>query len=509
MKAPASCVVYTPGQLASAMAESLQPTAEDTFLDPCVGRGALVRALAEKGVNANRIRALDLDSKPLESDRLAEVIRGQDYLQWASTTGERFSKIIANPPYLALNRLRGMLRKNAQLIKNPFNDEVLPLTGNYWHSFLCASLKILEVGGSVCFLLPAAWDYSNYSRQLREELPRRFSQVRIHRSRIPLFMGLQEGSVLLLAKGYMRKSRVFVRCEHRSLKDLVAKLSVHQKVSAATSSPVQQRVLGDVRLDDVLRVGIGAVTGDSKYFLMTEKARKQRRLPISTCLPVLTRASQLRSHLIEIKDWQTLRKGGERIWLFRPKTSETHRGPVQSYLRLGVEKGGCRRSAQKVRGRTPWYQTILPDVPHGFMSGMATGGPWISISGMAGLGATNTLYTVTFVTADTLAEKCAVAITLMTSRVRAQLELVGRRYADGLVKFEPIDLKAIWLPKVTRIDGAVLRYKQIVKLWVCGDRRKAERLADDWVASSTTSLLLKNCGLPREARRNVERPKEA
>src|ERR1700733_11716708 len=120
MKAPASCVVYTPRRLARAMAESLEPKAGDRFLESCVGRGALVLALALQGVKPKMIRALDLDRQPLDSDRYASVIRGQDYLKWAADTDERFNKIIANPPYLALSRLGGTLRKNAQLTKSPF-----------------------------------------------------------------------------------------------------------------------------------------------------------------------------------------------------------------------------------------------------------------------------------------------------------------------------------------------------------------------------------------------------
>ena len=199
MQAPSSCVVYTPTKLANAMTLALDLRPRQQILEPCMGSGALVRALARKGVWASRIRALDLDRKMSEADQHAKVIRGSDFLEWSDKTEERFDRIIANPPYLALSRLNEVLRTNALRVRDPFSGETLSLRGNYWHAFLCASLRLLKSDGGITFLLPAAWDYSNYAAALREELPKHFEQVNVHRSHTPLFKGVQEGSVVLVA----------------------------------------------------------------------------------------------------------------------------------------------------------------------------------------------------------------------------------------------------------------------------------------------------------------------
>ena len=121
MQTPPSCVVYTPTALADAMALALDPGSGDRFLEPCIGNGSLVGALSRQGIASGMIRALDLDRTSRPSDRHASVIRGVDFLEWSVNTAERFDKVIANPPYLALNRLSKSLQRNALRVTNPFS----------------------------------------------------------------------------------------------------------------------------------------------------------------------------------------------------------------------------------------------------------------------------------------------------------------------------------------------------------------------------------------------------
>jgi adenine-specific DNA-methyltransferase len=483
METPSSCVVYTPKKLADAMAHVLDPRPREQFLEPCIGSGALVRALARKGVPAKRIRALDLDPAIRDSDRYARVLRGADFLHWATHTSERFDKIIANPPYLALSRLGEKLRENAQQVRNPFSGETLPLRGNYWHSFLCASVQLLKRDGSLAFLLPAAWDYSNYADLLRKELPTHFECFDIHRSYTPLFKGVQEGSVVLVAQGFRREHKRFHRGEYFEVKDLLRSLDT----TGSTGGPAKGHGIARPhephfrRLGELVEIPIGAVCGDAQYFLLTETERREHKLPLSACVPVLSRSSHVRSGLISRRLWEKLRIRGERVWLFRPDKRHRHHKAVQRYLRLPLEVGGCDRTRFKVRARATWYQTYLPAQVEGFISGMSPVGPWISLSRMPGLNATNTLYVVRFKSATTLAQRAAIGLSLVSSSARQALARVGRRYPDGLLKFEPGDLKDIPVPVVTRLRGVTRRYQQIVRHLVEGNVAKAQELADKWL----------------------------
>ena len=487
MKTPSSCVVYTPKPVADAMVASLDPRVTDRVLEPCIGNGSLVRALVRQGVPARMIRALDLDEAARPSDQYASVVRGIDFLEWSANTSERFRKIIANPPYVALNRLPKSLQKNALRVVDPFSHAHLRLGGNYWYAFLCASVSLLEQDGSLCFLLPASWEYSNYARQCREALPEHFEQVSVHRCRCPLFNDVQEGSVVLVGRGFRRPNRTVARLEHATVNDLVTELA--KPFEPTIETVVKERVAVPhgtqlAQLEELVDIHIGAVTGDAAYFLLTQDERRALKIPAAACVPVLTRSSHVRSATISRRDWRSLRDAGERVWLFRPNRKQREHHAVQRYLRLTPKNGGCARKRFKVQNRSPWHRTVLPRRVDGFLSGMSSTGPWISLSVMDRLSATNTLYVVTFRDERTRAGRAAVGLSLLTTVARDALSAVGRRYADGLLKYEPGDLKNVKVPVVTRLKGVVRRYRSAVARLLDGDIVEAQRLADEWIQGS-------------------------
>ena len=64
---------------------------------------------------------------------------------------------------------------------------------------------------------------------------------------------------------------------------------------------------------------------------------------------------------------------------------------------------------------------------------------------------------------------------------RDALSEVGRRYADGLLKYEPGDLRGIEIPIVTKLKGVASQYRHAVAKLLDGDILEAQRLADDWI----------------------------
>jgi adenine-specific DNA-methyltransferase len=465
------------------MARALAPRADERFLEPCIGNGSLVRALARRGISSKKIRGLDLEPIPRPSDRYASVVRGIDFLEWSTQTTERFDKIIANPPFLALNRLPSPLKENALRVVEPFSRGRIVLGGNYWHAFLCAGLSLLERDGDLCFLLPAAWDYSNYARTLRDELPKHFEHVYVHRSRSPLFEKVREGSVVLVARGFRRPNRSTARIEHATVKDVLESLvkPVSPTLSTPATIPTFQSTTTFTKLGELVEIRIGAVTGDSAYFLLAEQRRRALGIPARSCVPVLTRSSHTQSSIITRGTWKSLRDTGERVWLFRPTRSQLGHQAVQRYLRLKPENGGCLRQRFKIQCRSPWYETILPSNVNGFLSGMSSAGPWIALSRMQELSATNTLYVVTFKKAKTSADRAAIGLSLLTTSAREALSNVGRRYADGLLKYEPGDLKDVEVPLVTKLRGVINRYRSVIAKLLAGEILEAQRLADDWI----------------------------
>lgn len=475
---PASGTVYTPERLADALVRALRPRAGQAWLDPCVGDGAFLRALRKH--SSALITALDLETRGSVSDFLADrLLRGRDFLAWAGETDERFDRIVANPPYVSLSQVSEALRETALSVQAP-DGTPIRLGANYWAAFLCASLRLLKPGGSLGFILPAAWDYADYAEPLRRKMARWFSQVEVHRCLKPMFSTVSDGCVVLIARGYGSKGR-WRRREYRTLDELVTSLS---SIAAGRRLQVIRASDRGIALGQVLEIRLGGVTGDSHYFLLTEEERKARKLPEEAFVPVLSKAQHLEGGQITLRDWEQLKVRGHRVWLFRPESKLETKEAVRSYLELPEGQGGCRRGRFKIRIRTPWYQTPMPTQVHGFITGMSRRGVWVCLNRMRNLNATNTLYVVKFLRARGLPERAAYALSLLTSPVREALRAVGRRYPDGLYKFEPGDIAKIRIPQPTFVDGAFATYLAATSLLISGEANKASQLADEWFTQS-------------------------
>jgi adenine-specific DNA-methyltransferase len=480
---PPSCKVYTPDSLATAIVNAVGDMPGSRWLEPSHGQGSFLRAIAAVGVPKNRLVAVDLEHRPSKSDRLARTQRGVDFLKWSSTTRLRFDRIVGNPPYVSIRRLTPSLLATASDVRN--TDGIpIGIGGNLWHAFVLASLRVLACGGTLAFVLPSAAEYANYSAQLRDVVRSRFDVLELYRCRRPLFDGVQEGTVVAIATGYDGGPCRFRRREFDSRNELICALNRRQTVVRRRCPQTCVRTArSGTAFRDVATIRLGGVTGDAKFFLLTEAERSASRLPLQACTPVVSRCRHLKAAVLNSAIWQRLRDSGERVWLFNPSQDVLEHEAVQRRLMLNESEGGCRRSAFKVAVRNPWYRTPLPDNPHGFISGMQSIGPWIAMNEMPGLNATNTLYVVHFTNALTEDERFTVALSFLTTGVRKQLSRIARRYADGLLKLEPGGLLGVRLP----IASPITRAKQIYADAVCsilgGDLRTARLLADSRFAS--------------------------
>jgi hypothetical protein len=471
--------------LARAIVDSIGDFPSAKWLEPSVGRGSFLEALASNGVESSRIRAVDIDRIAQPTDRFANVLRGRDFFAWARTTAETFDRIVGNPPFVAFDRLSPYLRRSA------FNSPVPPFEtitqgSNYWYAFLCGSLALLSKGGHLAFVLPAAWDYADYARHIRTEIHKHFHTVEVHRCTRPLFEDVQDGSVVLVARHYGAGPGKLVRKEYVTPQDMEkGLLGRGRSVEKDTVMPAPKRrpsvgLHRLVQLHDVLRIGIGAVTGDSDFFLLNESRRKELQLPAACLRPALTKAKHLTAGCIDTQVWRELRDRDERVWLFHPTDSQLSIPTIQRYLRLTHRKGGCDRSAYKVQSRSPWYRVRLPQKCDAFLSGMSSTGPWLALNQMNRLVATNTLYVAQFNEDLSPKERYALAITLQTTTVAAEIRSKCRVYAQGLLKLEPSDLMSISLFLPKRSTETRATYLKITECLAAKDVHSARRMADKW-----------------------------
>ncbi len=465
------------------MAAALGDNSSAQWLDPCVGAGAFPSALSSMGVGYERITTLDVNDIDSNLALVLENHSRSDFVQWARVTSRRFDRFIANPPYVSLNKLPPTLRAPALRVSQP-DGRAVGLGSNYWYVFVCAALQLLNRGASASLLLPAAFDHADYSAPLRDRLSALFETVDIYRCHRPLFTGVQDGCVVVVATGYGHgDGRAPTRHEYETSDALVTGLT------EGSSSRIHVRdheASGDIddvcRLGDVVQFRIGGVTGDSKYFLLSEEERLACGLPTQALRPILSKSRHLSTATIGTNGWRSLRDAGERIWLFDPPPFALRHPAVQRYIAKPEQDGGCRRDRYKIRKREPWYRTPMPSTFDGFISGMSSRGPWIALKGWSRINATNTLYTVRFRRSLPESERYAWALTLLSSRARRSADELGRRYPDGLLKFEPSDLANIIVPVPRLRRGSKGIYSRAVSALLVGDAVGATVLADEWLS---------------------------
>jgi len=477
---PQSCKVQTPYQLAYAMVQCLGDSADAKWLEPCFGKGIFIRALSSLGVEQDRITAIDIDRENANRSYTAQIIRGADFFQWSSSVNGGFDRIIGNPPYVRIRDLPLDLQTPA-LTSLAESNHKIDRTANYWLPFLVRSIELLSQDGSLSFVLPAAWEYSNYARFIRHEIGKLFSRVEVHRSLKPLFSGKQEGSIVLICEGFCQGPCTPIRYEHRNLKTLCDGL-IANKDSRRHDKPKPKRrktrspFPNIAQASEIFTIRIGAVTGDSHFFLLTEHQRRELGLPVESLVRTVSRASQIRRPEIGRRKWQDLCNTGGRVWLFRPPEKLVGNPAVQAYL----AEGGCDRSRYKIRSRTVWHQTPLPPNADGFMTGMSRFSPWICLNRMKGLTATNTLYIVSFHRRLTVEEKASWCLSLMHPLARDAASSARRVYGDGLQKLEPNDIASIPLVIPRTSADALEAYREALADLLKGNSEGCERTAEYW-----------------------------
>jgi hypothetical protein len=468
------------------MVRAIDPDPNDLWLDPCMGPGAFISALRKTGLSKTRIVGVDIDVHPGAEDSAATTVRGVDFFDWCASTDERFTKIVANPPYVALCKLENDLQRSVQRFQQS-DDPTFALRSNYWCAFLSACLGLLKREGSLAFVLPAAWDYALYARQLREKVLRSFKSVEVHRSQEPLFPGVREGRVVLVAKGYLQVPEHAGRIDHSTAASLISALTRSVPHSASTKTYATVAPNSSAKLfDDLFSVGIGCVTGDVNYFLLTESQRLEHGLPTSALRPVISKARHLVASQVTRPIWEHLMRADERIWLFSPDPTALRSSAVRAYLKRGETV--CNLDGYKLRNRDPWYE--VPGIRYGigFMSGMTSVGPWLSLRSMRGLAATNTLYVVTAKKRMGMDEQAAWALSLLSSETRQQVRAQLRCYPDGLTKLEPHDISGLRLLAPKRIAGSRKTYDKAISLLLSGDAEAATAIADRSVVDGSKGI---------------------
>jgi hypothetical protein len=231
---------------------------------------------------------------------------------------------------------------------------------------------------------------------------------------------------------------------------------------------------------------IGVVTGNNRFFIISEPMQKRNNIPDEFVAPILARANQLRGLCIHTRDIQRMIESKTDALLLSLNSEPLTRS-LEQYL-IDGEKNGASNS-YKCRSRQPWYCIPSTFAPDAFMDYMTATWPRIVLN-YSRATCTNAIHRLVWTKRHPKVELQQIALGSLSTLTQFSAELVGRNYGGGVLKLEPSDVTQLVVPVSTPVNVEKL-FSHVDQMLRRGQRQSATKLVD-------TAFLIKGLGLSQE-----------
>jgi len=480
---------YTPRSAADYMADWILRHDGEHILEPSFGDGIFLRAIElsadRRDFTSVQLSGVEIDEKARA--RLRDELLTSDVNvhcdNFLNVSPFKVQAVIGNPPYVRLRHLPSAQRECALKAAQVVIKEPMDPSGSLWMPFVLHSMRFLNTGGRLAFVLPYDFTYVRYARPLWRVLRNSFGSLHVLRTHERLFPDLLQDVVILLADDYGSHTdavryQAFERVEDllkaRPVVDDVLSIDdlLHGErafISALLGKDV--RHLLDTRISELtvpvrrlVTFNIGYVAGDKKFFHPSDTHIHDYQLPSSSLRPSLTS-----TRMIKGVGLRTSNDSSRISKLFYPDPKSLTDGE-RRYIAVGEEQGVSER--YKCRVRAPWYLvpgTRVPDIVLSVFSER----PVLLIND-AKCFASNSLlcgYQVG-ATSEELATSWYTSLTLL------QCELEIHALGGGVMVLVPREAGNVRIPKRVRVSDDhlshidhLLRLSQTTEAYRAGDQK--------------------------------------
>lgn len=481
---------YTPKPIADFLARWAVRASDDVVLEPSFGDGILLAAAAET------LRTLGTDTKSIarqlygveyERDevekavqRIAKItgdcrpehIHIGDFFSYAEkdlfadptligslTPNKTFDVIVGNPPFIRYQNFPEEHRSIAVNLMEYAGFKPSRLM-NTWLPFLVVSSLLLNDEGRLGMVIPAELFQVNYAAEVRQFLSDFFPRLEIITFSQLVFPDIQQEVVLLLAEKGGETSGIRVvelgNLDALETLDLDALYAAELKAMDHSTekwtqyflSQAEIRLLRELRArpdvtlsGTILDVDVGIVTGQNKFFILTQRQVKEHNLE-PHLERVVSRSAHLQGAVFYANDWfSNVEKDYPALFFSPPKqTLDKLSKSVQEYIYLGEKHK--YHTGYKCRIRPLWF--IVPSVwiPDAFMLRQVHGYPKLILN-EAQATCTDTIHRVRFI--NGVKPKVATCA-FLNSMTFAFAEVTGRSYGGGVLTFEPSEAEKLPIP---------------------------------------------------------------
>lgn len=462
---------FTPQNIASVMADWILGCNPKKLLDPAVGTGVLVKALANQSTASSvKCDVFDIDSeilKVFDVEKPSNMVFREFHSDFLSHTFEgEYDGVIMNPPYL---------RHHDLVYQDSIHDRISDLVdapisrlSNAYVLFVMKACHLLSDGGRGAFIIPSEWTNANFGTKFKEYLLdyAGLQEVIYFTNCASVFDdALTTASIILVEKGG-ENSDVSVSCvetvEGPFEEDTVKK--VHDKYTHNTFSKKQLKaapkwdsifrygkmedIAGFVALSELGVSKRGIATGANKYFHITREDAKS--ISEHHKKPCVGRAADVKGCVFTPNDYELLVSKGSRSVLidFNGDLSESD----MAYIQEGELQSLNNRYL--LSKRNPWYSMERRDVAP----------IWAAVFGRKNLRFIHNeakVYNLTtfhgFYPYNSDHDYLRALVCCLNSFVVQELAKTNMRvYGGGLLKFEPRDILDIKVPDLKRVTGSTI-----------------------------------------------------
>ncbi len=372
---------YTPRSAAEYLAAWAVRRDGDRVLEPSLGDGAFLRAVAAsatgKGLSDIVLSGAEIDPAPLVASIGAGLIDADhahlgDFL---AITPFPVDAVVGNPPFVRLRHLPIDQRDHALAAAHAVLGQGLEPSGSVWLPFVLHATRFLALGGRMGIVLPYEATYVRYARPLWAALGVRFGSLRVIRTHERLFADIYQDVVLLLADDYGACTTTVQYNAYERINELVAERPIVEEqipiadlargdrafITALLQDELRELLLGKLApllapARDRVTLNIGYVSGDKEFFHPSEDIIARYKLPERSLRSTVISTRALRGaglYTAAAPEKTTAR-------LFLPSKGAPGKAELQ-YIEYGDQIGVSNR--YKCRARKPWYVTLDTRVP--------------------------------------------------------------------------------------------------------------------------------------------------
>lgn len=445
----------------------------DSFLEPSVGTGVFYSSLSEI-VNIRRAVGYEVDSyyftptKELWHNYGIKLIN-QDFLE--AYPDEKFSLIIANPPYSRHHHIPVEKKtKLSRRLKELYEVKLSGLAGLHIY-FVMLSTQWLKDDGYSCWLIPSEFLSVNYGIEFKRFLLNQVDLISIHsydNSDVQFDDALVSSTILVF-----RKSKNKVNYVNFSWGPDINKPSHSIKINKSELNPNDKwnkefllrkdRCLNSTStIGSYFKIKRGIATGDNSFFIIDEETRERYNIPKTVLTPLIPPPRKLKTNIYTVDD-----SSSDGLYLITCHDSldvikDKYEG-LYNYIEKGRQDGVNLRA--NCRNRTLWYGLEKRDVPPILISYMGRDNNDLSLPIKFILNNANVIATNSYLCLYVREEyeynpndEIYKAIWRILSSIPKEVLIAhGRTYGGGLLKWEPKELESIPCPDLSKY----LRPKQL------------------------------------------------